>query len=41
MVKNIDLEAGVEIEIPFFDQDSAGIAWHGNYVKYFEVARCV
>ena len=41
MKKNIDLEAGVEIEIPFYDLDSANIAWHGNYVKYFEVARCV
>jgi len=41
MKKNIDMEAGVEIEIPFYDLDSANIAWHGNYVKYFEVARCV
>jgi len=29
-----------EIEIPFYDVDSAGIVWHGNYVKYFEIARC-
>ena len=35
------MEAGAEIEIPFYDLDSANIAWHGNYVKYFEVARCV
>jgi acyl-CoA thioester hydrolase len=41
MTKIIDMEAGVEIEIPFYDIDSANIAWHGNYVKYFEVARCV
>ncbi len=37
----MDFEAEIEIEIPFYDVDSAGIVWHGNYVKYFEVARCV
>lgn len=31
----------VEIEVPFFDIDMMEIVWHGNYVKYFEVARCV
>ncbi len=30
----------VEIEIPFFDVDSMGVTWHGNYIKYFEIARC-
>lgn len=29
-----------EIKIPFHDVDSMGIVWHGNYLKYFEVARC-
>lgn len=24
----------------FFDIDSMGVMWHGNYVKYLEVARC-
>ena len=28
-----------EIEIPFFDVDSMQIVWHGNYLKYFELAR--
>ncbi|MCR6649953.1 MAG: acyl-CoA thioesterase [Cellvibrionaceae bacterium] len=32
--------ADVEMEIPFFDVDSLNIVWHGNYCKYFEVARC-
>ena len=32
--------ATVEIVIPFHDIDSAGMAWHGHYAKYFEVARC-
>lgn len=30
----------VKIEIPFHDCDPAGIVWHGNYARYFEVARC-
>ena len=34
------LQHTVEIEIPFHDCDSAGIVWHGNYARYFEVARC-
>jgi acyl-CoA thioester hydrolase len=28
------------MEVPFFDVDSYLIVWHGNYPKYFEVARC-
>ena len=34
-------EAEVEITIPFHDVDMMAIAWHGHYVKYFELARCV
>ena len=33
--------ASVEIEIPFHDIDIMGIAWHGHYAKYLEIARCV
>jgi acyl-CoA thioester hydrolase len=33
-------EVTVAITIPFHDVDSAGVAWHGHYAKYFEVARC-
>lgn len=29
-----------EIQIPFHDVDSMQVAWHGHYLKYFEVARC-
>jgi acyl-CoA thioester hydrolase len=29
-----------EIEVQFFDLDPMQIVWHGNYVKYLEVARC-
>ncbi|MBB6093392.1 acyl-CoA thioester hydrolase [Povalibacter uvarum] len=34
------VEAQVEITIPFHDIDSIGVAWHGHYAKYFEIARC-
>lgn len=34
------ITASIEIEIPFFDVDSLEITWHGNYIKYFEMARC-
>jgi acyl-CoA thioester hydrolase len=27
------------LEIPFYDCDPAGIVWHGNHAKYFELAR--
>jgi acyl-CoA thioester hydrolase len=32
--------ASVTLKIPFHDVDSAYIAWHGHYAKYFEIARC-
>lgn len=34
------IEAEVIIEIPFHDVDVMGVAWHGHYVKYLEIARC-
>jgi acyl-CoA thioester hydrolase len=34
------LKASVEILVPFHDVDTMEIAWHGHYVKYFEIARC-
>ncbi|MDH3613133.1 MAG: acyl-CoA thioesterase [Gammaproteobacteria bacterium] len=34
------LTANIEIRIPFFDLDPAGVAWHGRYFQYFELARC-
>ena len=33
-------EATVAITVPFHDVDSIGVAWHGHYAKYFEIARC-
>lgn len=34
------LSATTELEVQFFDVDSMRVVWHGNYVKYLEVARC-
>jgi acyl-CoA thioester hydrolase len=36
----IDLEASVMLTVPFHDADPAGVAWHGNYFRYFDEARC-
>jgi len=30
----------VSMQVQFFDLDPMQIVWHGNYVKYLEVARC-
>ena len=34
------LTASVDVEVPFHDVDAMQVAWHGHYVKYFELARC-
>lgn len=34
------LTACADVEIPFHDVDVMQVAWHGHYVKYFEIARC-
>lgn len=34
------LSVTVEVEVPFHDVDAMNVAWHGHYVKYFEIARC-
>jgi acyl-CoA thioester hydrolase len=34
------IQAEVELEVPFHDIDLLGIAWHGHYCKYLEIARC-
>ena len=34
------LTADVTVRVPFFDLDPAGVAWHGRYFQYFELARC-
>jgi len=34
------LSISLDMEVAFFDVDSYRIVWHGNYPKYFEIARC-
>ncbi|WP_394173851.1 acyl-CoA thioesterase [Thalassotalea litorea] len=38
--KRFVLKANVIIDVPFHDCDPMRIVWHGNYARYFEVARC-
>ena len=37
---NNQLTAEIEFSVEFYDVDSMMIVWHGNYIKYFEKARC-
>jgi acyl-CoA thioester hydrolase len=32
--------ASITIAPQFYDIDPMGVVWHGNYVRYFEQARC-
>jgi acyl-CoA thioester hydrolase len=34
------IRAEIELTVPFHDVDMLGIAWHGHYCKYLEIARC-
>ena len=40
MSKSVYLSAQVVIDVPFHDCDPMQVVWHGNYARYFEVARC-
>lgn len=43
MARTLDphiLTAEVTFKIDFYEVDSMRIAWHGNYINYFERARC-
>ncbi len=33
------LSAEVTLEVPFQDADPTGVAWHGNYFRYYDTAR--
>lgn len=35
-----DWSVEIELQVQFFDLDPMNIVWHGNYVKYLEIARC-
>lgn len=34
------LTVTVPLVVPYHDADPAGVAWHGSYFRYFDVARC-
>lgn len=34
------LSVTLPMEVAFYDVDSYRVVWHGNYPKYFEIARC-
>ena len=33
------ISTSVTLKVPYYDVDLMQIVWHGNYLKYFEVAR--
>jgi acyl-CoA thioester hydrolase len=35
----MDMNYEVKLRVPFHDLDPLQIVWHGNYLKYFDVAR--
>jgi acyl-CoA thioester hydrolase len=35
------LTSEIDVEVPFHDADPMGVTWHGNYFRYFELARSV
>lgn len=34
-----NLRADVQTVVPFQDADPTGVAWHGNYFRYYDLAR--
>ena len=39
-IKNVLISRIYDFKAEFYDIDSMGVMWHGNYVKCVEVARC-
>ncbi|OON40740.1 4-hydroxybenzoyl-CoA thioesterase [Izhakiella australiensis] len=39
MSNDADLSIEIALSIPFHDVDAMGVVWHGNYFRYFEIAR--
>lgn len=36
----VDASTQIQLKVPFHDCDPMGVVWHGNYLRYFEQARC-
>jgi len=34
------MQITLNMQVAFYDVDSYRVVWHGNYPKYFEIARC-
>lgn len=39
MKKESSKRVGIELTVPFHDLDPLQVVWHGNYLKYFDMAR--
>ncbi|PVZ84305.1 4-hydroxybenzoyl-CoA thioesterase [Serratia sp. S1B] len=39
MLNDPRFTAEVELTVPFHDVDMMAVVWHGNYFRYFEIAR--
>jgi acyl-CoA thioester hydrolase len=39
VLNNPRFTAEVELTVPFHDVDMMAVVWHGNYFRYFEIAR--
>ena len=39
-MSTVELVAEIELSPAFHDCDPMHVVWHGNYFKYFEIARC-
>jgi len=35
-----NMQITLDMQVAFYDVDSYRVVWHGNYPKYFEIARC-
>ena len=40
-MEKVLLEAEMPFKVEFYDVDTMGVVWHGNYIKYMEAVRCV
>ena len=41
MAESWQLSAETDVTVPFHDVDMMAVAWHGHYLRYIELARCV
>lgn len=39
-MQNRIISIDIDLKADYFDVDSMKVVWHGNYIKYYEQARC-